>query len=30
LQDDIQSAADFILNTGALIVADAIKPVEAD
>lgn len=30
LQSDIKSAAEFILNTGALIVADAIKPVETD
>jgi hypothetical protein len=30
LQDDIKSAAEFIVNTGALIVADAHKPVDAD
>ena len=30
LQDDIKSAAEFILNTGALIVADAQKPVDVD
>lgn len=30
LQNDIQSAADFILEAGVLIVADAIKPVDVD
>lgn len=30
LQGDIKSAAEFIVNTGALVVADAIKPVDAD
>ena len=30
LQNDIKSAAEFILNTGALVVADAIKAVDAD
>ena len=28
LQNDIKSAAEFIVHTGALIVADVIKPVE--
>ena len=30
LQGDIKSAAEFIVNTGALVVADAIKPVDAE